>query len=201
MKLILFFLTLLSLIACKSERDEIFEIIDFEEAISDSEAFNITKHLSNIRYVPLETIENCYLADVGKVVKNADFILVSDSEGNLFQFTSSGQFIKRIGRRGKGPGEYLNITDFVVDDSFINIYINTLGFLYNCDAVGNFKSRLPWSFGDHQVMCMDSNNRLFYIMPDAKQAKGETSFDIVSVYDVDGQLNIPQYSRHGVKLH
>jgi len=188
MKPAFYFLALLSMLACESENATSYDTIDFEEAISNSEAFDFTKHVSNIRYVPLETNEHCYLADVRKVVINADFILVSDSEGNLFQFTSSGQFIRRIGRLGKGPGEYLNMTDFVVDNSFKNIYVNTLGFLYTYDTEGNFKTRLPWSSGNLQVMCIDSRNRLFYIMPDARQAKEKTSFDIVYVYDVNGQL-------------
>ena len=188
MKPAFYFLALISMLACESENATSYDIIDFEEAIQNSEDFNINKHVTNIRYVPLETNENCYLADVRKVVINADFILVSDSEGNLFQFTSSGQFIRRIGSLGKGPGEYTYMTDFVVDNSFKNIYINTLGFLYTYDTDGNFETRLPWSSGDLQVMCIDSHNRLFYIMPDAKQAKEKTSFDIVYVYDVNGQL-------------
>lgn len=80
------------------------------------------------------------------------------------------------------------MTDFVVDHSFQNIYINTLGFLFKYDADGNFKSKLPWSSGNLQVMCIDSRNRLFYIMPDTKQAKDKISFDIVYVYNVNGQL-------------
>jgi len=188
MKPAFYFLALILMLACESENATSYDIIDFEEAISNSESFDIKKHVSNIRYVPLETNENCYLADVRKVVIIEDFILVSDSEGNLFLFSSNRQFINRIGQLGKGPGEYLNMTDFVVDDSYKNIYINTLGFLYTYDTEGNFKTRLPWSSGNLQVMSIDSRNRLFYIMPDAKQAKDKTSFDIVYVYDVNGQL-------------
>lgn len=102
MKRVLFFLSLLSMFSCNSENGELSKIIDLEEAISNSEGFDIKKHVTNIRYVPLETNEDCYLADVRKIVINADYILVSDSEGNLFQFTSSGQFIRRIGRLGWG---------------------------------------------------------------------------------------------------
>jgi len=183
-----FFLALLSLFACNSERNEISELIDFEEAISNSEAFDIKKHVSKVRYIALETNEDCFLADLRKIAISDDYILVLDFESNLFQFSLSGQFIRRIGMLGKGPGEYTYITDFVVDDSFENIYVNTLGFLYTYDIEGNFKTRIQWDSGNLQVMCIDSQNRLFYVMPDAKQAKGETSFDIVYVYDVNGQL-------------
>jgi len=188
MKYAIYFLAILSAFACKAEKDEKIVSIDFEYALSNSEAFDITKYVSNIQYVPLETNEDCFLAEVRKVVKNEDYFLISDSEGNLLKFTSSGKFIRRIGSLGKGPGEYLNMTDFVIDDSFENVYINTLGFLYIYDTEGNFKSRIQWESGDLQVMCIDSQNRLFYVMPDARQQKGVTSFDIVYVYDVNGQL-------------
>jgi hypothetical protein len=185
---VFFFLALLSLFACNSERNEISELIDFEEAISNSEAFDIKKHVSKVRYIALETNEDCFLADLRKIAISDDYILVLDFESNLFQFSLSGQFIRRIGMLGKGPGEYTYITDFVVDDSFENIYVNTLGFLYTYDIEGNFKTRIQWDSGNLQVMCIDSQNRLFYIMPDVKQASDKTSFDIVHVYDVNGQL-------------
>jgi len=187
MKPSIYLLALLSLFACQGEQDKIPATINFENALSNSKAFDIAKHISSIRYVPLETNENCYLADVRKVLKNEELILISDSESNLFQFTSSGQFIRRIGRLGKGPGEYLYMTDFVVDHSFENVYINTPGFLYIYDIEGEFKTRIEWDSGNLQVMCIDGQNRLFYVMPDARQAKGQTSFDIVYIYDVNGQ--------------
>jgi 6-bladed beta-propeller len=178
----------LSISSCNREHENSYEIIDFEKAIHNSEAFDIKKHVSSIRYIPLETKEECFIGEIRKIVKNEDYFLISDFDGNLFQFTSTGQFIRRIGVIGKGPGEYLYMTDFVVDVSYKNIYINSLGYLYNYDVEGNFKTRLPLNFGNLQVLCMDSQNRLFYIMPDAKQANGKTSFDIVLVYDLDGQL-------------
>lgn len=180
--------TMLSIFSCNREPGHSYEIIDFEQAIHKGDDFDIRAYASNIRYIPLETREECFIADIRKIIKSEDYILVSDSEGNLFQFTSAGQFLRNIGMMGKGPGEYLNMTDFVVDHSFNNVYINTLGYLYNYDMEGNFKSKISLNSGNLQVLCMDNRNRLFYIMPDTRQTKDKTSFDIVYVYDLNGEL-------------
>jgi hypothetical protein len=185
---VIVFLALISIFSCNREPGHSYETIDFEQAIHNSEDFDIKEYVSNIRFIPLETNGDCFIAEIRKIVKSEDYFLVSDSEGNLFQFTSTGQFIKKIGDLGKGPGEYLTMTDFVVDHSFNNIYINTLGFLYNYDMEGNFKSKVSLNSGNLQVLCIDSRNRLFYIMPDARQPRDKTSFDIVYVYDLNGQL-------------
>ena len=157
-------------------------------ALEHSETFDINEHVSSIQYIPLETNEGCLLGEIRKIVKKEEYIFISDAQERLFLFKSSGKFIRRIGTTGRAPYEYLNMTDFVVDDSLANAYINTVGYLFNYDLEGMFKAKMPLESGNLQVFCIDSENRFYYIMPDARQENGTTSFIIIYIYDKTGNL-------------
>ncbi len=66
--------------------------------------------------IPLETKENSLIGNIDKVVFTDDYIFVFDwlSSRAIFQFDTSGNFIRKIGKQGQGPGEYLMIYDFDV---------------------------------------------------------------------------------------
>lgn len=188
MKTRLLFLVLLSLFACERKKTQFPENVDIELALEHSEVFDINEHVSSIQYIPLETNEDCLLGEIRKVVRKEGYIFISDADGRLFLFDSSGEFIRRIGTTGRAPHEYLNMTDFVVNDSLTNVYINTLGYLYNYDLDGSFKAKMPLEHGNLQVFCIDGDNRFYYIMPDKRQENGTTSFKIIYIYDKTGNL-------------
>ena len=45
-------------------------------------------------------------------------------DSKLLVFDSSGQFCRKISQRGYGPGEYIDITDFLVTDDYVVIATN-----------------------------------------------------------------------------
>lgn len=188
MKTRLFFLVLFFLFACERKQTQFHEEIGIEMALEHSEAFDIKEHVAAIQYIHLETNEECLLGEIRKIVKKEDYIFISDAVERLFLFNSSGKFIRRIGTAGRAPYEYLNMTDFVVDDSLTNVYINTIGYLFNYDLEGTFKAKMPLKSGNLQVFCIDGENRFYYIMPDARQENGTTSYEIIFIYDNTGNL-------------
>lgn len=69
-----------------------------------------------LSYLPLETSELCLISNVTNLVFTKDYILITDSK-ELFQFSRSGKFLRKIGKLGKGPGEHGTFIKFAVDDS------------------------------------------------------------------------------------
>jgi hypothetical protein len=69
-----------------------------------------------LSYIPLETSELCLISNVTNLVFTKDYILITDSK-ELFQFSRSGKFLRKIGKLGKGPGEHGTFIKFAVDDS------------------------------------------------------------------------------------
>ena len=78
-----------------------------------------------VLYVPLETTKESILDNIKGIWINNSYILVNCVKGGLFQFQKNGKFIRRIGKIGKGPGEYLCIYYFdVIRDT---IYVTSRG--------------------------------------------------------------------------
>lgn len=67
--------------------------------------------------IPLEENENCYISSVRRIEFFDGYYYMSSSNANigLVVFDRTGKFVRRIGRKGKGHGEYTNIYDFSID--------------------------------------------------------------------------------------
>jgi hypothetical protein len=70
--------------------------------------------VSKITIVPLETNANCLIGQplALRVKLHQDLIYVSFLK-QLFVFDLNGKFIREIGRRGGGPGEFTEVRDFI----------------------------------------------------------------------------------------
>jgi hypothetical protein len=79
---------------------------------------------SNIRFVPLETTDDCLVGVIDKVLIRDNRIYVADysKAKALFVFDMEGKIIFKIADSGQGPGEYIGFKDFDVHDNG-DIYI------------------------------------------------------------------------------
>lgn len=95
-----------------------YDILLLRSSKSD---FSLTDSLT-CTYIPLETNNNCLIGDIHKIILSSGYFLIQSDE-NLFQFDINGKFVRKIASQGRGPGEYLGITDYSVDDSTLHIHI------------------------------------------------------------------------------
>ena len=75
------------------------------------------------------------------------YILDRHLQKALFVFDEEGKFRNRIGRRGRGPGEFIEPTDFIVSDSTVTVF-DMFGhklLYYNPDGTFIRSVRLPYS--------------------------------------------------------
>ena len=73
---------------------------------------------SSIRYVKLESPNNTCFEYSPKILCIDNKILLSGADPQGYYiccFDISGKFLYKIQRRGKGPGEYNQISDFLID--------------------------------------------------------------------------------------
>ncbi len=137
------FASLFLLLNCQTtERISMKEIF-----LNGSERFvDDTIFFTNCRVVKLELTENSALKRLSKVVLLEDKIYILDkAQKSVFLFDSLGHYVKRIGKRGMGPGEYLDIYDVAIDydKSLLAFLCNKSIFYY--DYSGEFikKEDLP----------------------------------------------------------
>lgn len=102
--------------------------------------------IKNRKFIPLESHEDVIIGKIRKVLIQDQRIYVFDKviSKALFVFDIEGNFLFRVSKRGKGPGEYLYLSDFDLDEQG-NIYLmngNGLGFeIMKFDHSGKFISK------------------------------------------------------------
>ncbi len=84
---------------------------------------------TSYRVVKLETTEASLIGEISKVEVVGDRILVLDRMGSktVMMFDLEGNFIRQIGRRGRGPGEYISAENFVLDHENGYIIVSDYG--------------------------------------------------------------------------
>ena len=164
----------------------------------------------NHKFTRLETSEECLVGEVYKLsCRNKKYyILDRHLQKALFVFDEEGKFRNRIGRRGRGPGEFIEPTDFIVSDSCVTVFymFGHKLLYYNPDGTFIRSVRLPYSIyeiesggdgsaiyavgGDNSKCDSLKNYELLEIGPEgdirAKVYKNKYSMDFSNKYDLQG---------------
>lgn len=124
-------LPLLFLVCCSktgdekkhTESDSHLTRVDFEDLSDSEKTIALSDIAKDISYIKLETSENVLVDRIDKIKLTKDFIFISDFS-NLYQFSKTGEYIRKIGRKGRGPGEYVHISSLEINESREEIYIH-----------------------------------------------------------------------------
>lgn len=114
---------------------------------------NLTNHkcedtllFTDLKIIFLETNNKNLIGMVSKIILFENNIYILDEKGrNVLVFDSEGHFLTTIGKHGRGPGEFLSITDFSINFLKKEIIIcsdNPNKFLF-FDTAGNLKKEIP----------------------------------------------------------
>lgn len=119
--------------------------------------------LKDVRYIKLETKEDCLLEDIHKVIyhNNKLYILSSVGKGNVFIFDNNGKFIDKI-KKGEGPEEIIYPTDITI--SSINNRLVILDFYRNIkeyDLNGKFIHKISLKDPFLSLESLDEDYLLF----------------------------------------
>lgn len=74
--------------------------------------------MQDFKIIKLKTNKNCIISYVRQVFIDDDLIFLSNGNSmEVLVFDLDGNFLRQIGHEGRGPGELINIGDFLVDTS------------------------------------------------------------------------------------
>lgn len=106
----------LSLTTCSPEKEFIHNIIpiDIDNKNKDVSFYDLFK---SVDVVYLETNEDCLISQVTKTIYADSIYYIFDRlQRGVFAFSNRGEFLFKIQRIGRGPGEFLNIVDFELNN-------------------------------------------------------------------------------------
>lgn len=130
--------------------------IDLESRFDNFKKVNLSEIADSIEYVRLEASPQCLLKSAWHVKLTSDCIFVSDFDG-VYKFDRKGNFICKIGRQGKGPGEYINVINFTIDDAQQLVFVvdNWTDFIGIYDFSGKYIKSYRHDFGLVKIAIYD----------------------------------------------
>jgi len=132
------------LYSCSSSSSASNNIIDVESVIGTGKIRNASDYIKEIKYIPLETSREAMVGNIRKIFIHDKKIYVSDDKKVINIFDMDGRHLNTLNKTGRGPEEYLNLTDFTIDSKG-NIFIASQNEgIIEYDTNLNFiKKRLP----------------------------------------------------------
>ena len=143
------FLILATLAGCGGGPDRVVDdsggVLTFtihERSIDGS--IDLTEIVDSVTYIPLETTPESLIGYVIRAYFVDDMVLVQSGQ-QIFFFDKRGKFLRKISRRGRGPGEYLNLSNTILDETNkrIIVYDGYGDKLLYYDFEGVFRKEVP----------------------------------------------------------
>ncbi|MDR2120998.1 MAG: 6-bladed beta-propeller [Tannerella sp.] len=163
------FCLLSALLCCKNvDNSNSLVLLNIDEATENETQMYLSSIGRTIKYVCPETKEDCLINENSIVftglVQNS--LLIADLNG-CYLFDMDGRFIRQIGHKGNGPGEYGNIGNVVYDEKNNKIMItstSTRGILVYDDK-GNYIETLlsqvnlsHWALLNNEAIALNIGN-------------------------------------------
>ncbi len=180
----------LFLCGCTQKQNEVKNLSGMETIpITDFETYNgrFSEFAEAVEMIPLEFTDESILGEIKKVVLSEDFIFVMelDNSAGIYTFDRNGKFLYRIGSRGQGPKELVDVADFSINEKDRLIYIfdgaRTKVCVFSFD--NEFIKTIPM---DYYATNMEYQDGLFYLYRE-RASYGTPPYSLV-IKDLEGNL-------------
>ncbi len=112
--------------------------------------------------VPLETNEDCLVDEIRKLKISGDTIYIADETKITMFSLRDGSYLGNIHKHGRGPGEYIILTDFDVFDSRLYVLSNVDREIIMYNASGDVLRTINTGEGFSNLSVIDEDNIWLY---------------------------------------
>lgn len=145
-------------ISCKSENkqnDSDIEKIDFVFE-HDKEQFDFQTMIDTLfEPIVLETTKECVIGEVSTIALRRDTIIIGDTKTkSVYLFDNRGKYLSKINRVGRGPQEYIDMTDLFISEDHIYVMDNNQFKVCCYDFRGNH----IFSFNSKEGVCIGAKD-------------------------------------------
>ena len=117
-------------------------------------------------YINLEISKNSSFKRLNSLEINNGKINIMDHDftKKVFVFDDRGNFLRSIGRKGKGPGEYILLQAFDVDEKQDYYLLNAQKKkLIVHDSLGRHKRTIPMEFRANDLVRLQNGGFIFFL--------------------------------------
>lgn len=152
----------------------------------DADSISLSKQIEKIDCLVLENAKSSEIFSLDKIKFENNLIYIADYHGSkIVAYDMSGKYMFNIDKKGSGPGEYLEIKSFTVDEHFIYVLdnYNHKIFIYDC-FTGAIKGERPLSIVAWDIETLSDGNFIFAFAP-MTQINMKQSSHLLFVMDKD----------------
>ncbi|WP_251619701.1 6-bladed beta-propeller [Odoribacter lunatus] len=189
-KFIIHFFILFLLSACQSKQGVSLSSSTKYVWNEDNKA-SIYDSFDTIQYIILEENPQAYLQQIDKLIVQDGKIFVFDRLGRnqVVVFDTTGKFLYGVGRKGRGPGEFIRICNFTVDSNYIYIIHDIEpSIMYHSVKDGSFIKKKRISFFPSDIAVF-KNGDFAFTLPFSPATPSPQNKIVIT----DNQLNIKKY--------
>ncbi|WP_319229259.1 6-bladed beta-propeller [Draconibacterium orientale] len=110
----------------KTEAASSFYTIPFDQIVKNKREVKLSEFASEAKIIQFENIPEAMLGNVENIELTKDYIFVKFWQHPVLQFSHDGKYIRDIGKRGNGPGEYAECMKMSIDEKNERVYIHTI---------------------------------------------------------------------------
>ena len=145
--------------------------------------------VNNVRAVVLEETEHSIIGHIDKMMYDRGRFYVLDRKMNkgIYVFNSDGSFLFNIGRVGRGHGEYIEPTDFVIADTLV-LVLDEFGkkfVRYGLDGTYRGQNRLNAVFTN--IACTENGRLIMAKAGDNSNQNELRDYELFQI-DIDGNI-------------
>jgi hypothetical protein len=122
-------LILATSLSCKektTKETSSFYAIPFADIVKNKREVILSEFATDVKVIQLENTPEAMLGNVENIEFTKDYIFIKFWMHPVLQFSRDGKFIRDVGKKGKGPGEYNACMKMSIDENSERIYIQTL---------------------------------------------------------------------------
>ena len=178
----------LSLVGCDSSyipKDAPF-ILDFTKSHGFNKLISPRDLMTDVEYIKLGAPQEFYLSDAKKIIEFNEKLFVLDKNKKVvIVYDLGGNYIGQLGKKGRGPEEYINVYDFDVslERNTVLLWSSGDNAILEFSPDFAFRRRIKFDLFASQLAILESGNVAFYRYFD------NTGFNI-SIFSLTGkQIN------------
>jgi len=195
------FISVLLLFSCnETKQGDLLEIpVDIENNILLQ--LPLSEIAETITAIELELTDEGLINpnDIKRIILSDDLVMIAQSR-NILVFNKDGKFVRSIGSKGQGPGEYINIYNLAMDETNRRLFVNCLTKIICYDLSGNVLTEFSvfrsdrWNQTENSLNHIQDinylNNELLVIVWSMGNEDENGIFDLAELYQLNDDLQI-----------